>query len=115
FVPLCFCPGYLRGLSFIGSFAIMGLSKPRGNKTFSGLVLDDQLAERKIAPRCGLYVIDLQSGDIVHSLTLEGVVSELYDVTVIPGKGQPAAVGPQGPELRRMISVGPLASPKALK
>ena len=107
FNPLCFCPGYLRGLSFMGNFAVMGLSKPRDNKTFSGLALDQQLAERKMEPRCGLYVVDLDTGDIIHSVTMEGVVSELYDVVAIPGKIQPAALGPTGPELRRMISIGP--------
>lgn len=106
FTPLCFCPGYLRGLSFLGDFAVMGLSKPRGNKTFSGLALDDELIKRNIEPRCGLYIVDLQTGDIVHSLTMEGVVTELYDVAVITGRTQPGAIGPQGQELRRTISVG---------
>ena len=108
FNPTCFCPGYLRGLSFIGNFAVMGLSKPRDNKTFSGLALDQRLDERKMEPRCGLYVVDLDSGDVVHSLTLEGIVTELYDVAVITGKTQPAALGPMSTEVRRMISIGPL-------
>jgi uncharacterized protein (TIGR03032 family) len=110
FNPICFCPGYLRGLDFIGSFAVMGLSKPRQNKTFSGLALDDQMALRKMEPRCGIYVIDLGTGDTVHSLTMEGVVTELYDVAVIPGKIQPAALGPGTPELKRMISIGARAA-----
>lgn len=106
FVPMCFCPGYLRGLTFLGNFAVMGLSKPRDNKTFSGLALDDAMAARKMEARCGVYIVELTSGDIVHSLTLEGVVTELYDTAVIPGKLQPAAMGPNGQESRRMISIG---------
>ena len=106
FQPLCFCPGYLRGLSFAGNYAIMGLSKPRDSKTFAGLALDQALEQRQMEARCGLYVVDLASGDIAHSLGLEGIVSELYDVAVIPGKQQPAALGPGTPELKRMISVG---------
>jgi uncharacterized protein (TIGR03032 family) len=106
FNPVCFCPGYLRGLDFIGNSAVMGLSKPRENKTFSGLALDDQLALRKMEPRCGLYIVDLDTGDTVHSLTMEGVVTELYDFAVIPGSIQPAALGPGTPELKRMISIG---------
>ena len=106
FNPVAFVPGYLRGLSFIGNFAVMGLSKPRDNKTFSGLALDQQLSDRKMEPRCGLYIIDLSSGDTVHSLTMEGVVTELYDVAVIADKIQPAGLGPTSPELKRMISVG---------
>ena len=44
FEPVVFCPGYLRGLAFWKNYAIVGLSKPRGeDKTFSGLPLDDRL------------------------------------------------------------------------
>ena len=93
FIPLCFCPGYLRGRSFIGNFAIVGLSKPRDNKTFSGLALDSA-PRRQMEPRCGLYIVDLDTGDIVHSLTIEGIVTGLYDAAVIAGKTQPAAMGP---------------------
>ncbi len=85
----------------------MGLSRPRDNKTFTGLALDQRLAERRITPRCGLYVVDLRSGDIAHSLTMEGIVSELYDVVALPGVRQPAALGPGSPDLKRTISIGP--------
>jgi uncharacterized protein (TIGR03032 family) len=107
FEPLCFCPGYLRGLDFIDGFAVMGLSRPRENRTFSGLALDAQLSARRMDPRCGIYVVDLGSGAVAHSLTIEGVVAELYDVSVLPGMLQPAALGPNSPELARMISIGP--------
>ena len=36
---------------------------------------------------------------------IEGVVQELYDVAVLPGKQQPAIVAPGSPEARRMISL----------
>ncbi len=106
FQPVAFCPGYLRGLSFIGKYAVAGLSRPRENKTFTGLALDDQLASRRMDARCGLYVIDLDTGGIAHSLTIEGVVTELYDVVVLPGRLQPAAIGPTSPETKNYISVG---------
>jgi uncharacterized protein (TIGR03032 family) len=106
FEPLCFCPGYLRGLAFAGEhFALVGLSKPRDNKTFSGLPLDRALSRRDIAPRCGIYVIDLRTGDVVHSLNIEGIVTELYDVALIPGIRQPGMVGLSSEEQKRTISV----------
>jgi len=107
FQPVAFCPGYARGLAFIGDFAIVGLSKPRENKTFSGLALDDRLREKNIEARCQLQVIDLKRGDVVHSLRIEGVVSELYDVVVLPGVRRPTALGFKSDEIRRIISVGP--------
>jgi len=106
FEAVAFCPGYLRGLSFCGDFAVVGISKPRHNKTFSGLALDEQLQAKQAVARCGLLVIDLRSGDIVHSLRIEGVVEELYDVQVLPGVRQPMAIGLKTDEIRRVISIG---------
>jgi uncharacterized protein (TIGR03032 family) len=105
FEPLTFCPGYLRGLSFIGDYAVVGLSKPRENRTFSGLALDDNLAERQAEARCGLQVIDLRTGDAVHWLRIEGVVSELYDVVALAGVRRPSALGFKTDEIRRTLSV----------
>ena len=106
FEAVAFCPGYLRGLSFCGDFAVVGISKPRHNKTFSGLALDEQLQAKQAQARCGLLVIDLRSGDIVHSLRIEGVVEELYDVQVLPGVRRPMAIGLKTDEIRRVISMG---------
>jgi uncharacterized protein (TIGR03032 family) len=105
FDPVTFCPGYLRGLAFDGDFAVVGLSKCRENRTFSGLRLDHNLAERDAEPRCGLMVIDTRSGDIVHWLRIEGVVEELYDVAVLPGAVRPMALGFKTDEIRRTITV----------
>jgi uncharacterized protein (TIGR03032 family) len=91
FEPVAFCPGYLRGLSFFGDYAVVTLSKPR-HVTFHGLALDDRLRERGAEPQCGLQVIDLRSGTIAHWLRLDGsLVTELYDVVVLPGVRQPMA------------------------
>ena len=106
FVPLTFCPGYLRGLAFAGDYAVMGLSRPRHDKTFTGLPLDDALVAKGAQARCGLHIVDLRSGDVVHWLRLEGMVSELYDVVVLPGVVRPMALGFRTDEIQRVLSVG---------
>ncbi len=106
FIPVAFCPGYLRGLAFTGDFALVGLSKARENKTFSGLLLNERLIKENAQARCGLMVIDLRSGDIVHSLNIDGVVEELYDVVVLPRIRRPMAIGFRNDEIRRVISIG---------
>jgi hypothetical protein len=106
FEPVAFCPGYMRGCAFSGDFAIVGLSKPRHNKTFSGLSLDENLRAKDAEPRCGLVVIDTRSGDIVHSLRIEGVVEELYDVQLLPGVRRPMAIGFKTDEIRRVVTMG---------
>ncbi|TRW96965.1 TIGR03032 family protein [Candidatus Methylobacter oryzae] len=105
FEPVAFCPGYMRGLSFHGDYALVGLSKPRHNKTFSGLPLDDNLKSRQAEPRCGIQVIDLRTGDAVHWLRIEGVVDELYDVVALPGVRRPMALGFKTDEIRRVLSI----------
>jgi uncharacterized protein (TIGR03032 family) len=107
FVPLTFCPGYLRGLTFTGDYAVMGLSRPRHEKTFSGLPLDDALVAKNASARCGLHVVDLRTGDVVHWVRLEGMVSELYDVVVLPGVVRPMALGFKTDEIQRLLTVGP--------
>ncbi len=106
FEPVTFCPGYARGLSFHGDFALISLSMPRHNKTFSGLELDQTLQDKKVAPRCGVEVVDLRSGDIVHSLRVEGIVTELYDVCAIADVFRPMALGFQTEEIRRIVTLG---------
>lgn len=105
FEPLAFVPGFARGLSFIGNNAVIGLSLPRDNRTFSGLALDAELAARDTEARCGLAVIDLTNGDMVHWVRIEGVVRELYDVAVLPGTRCPSAIGFKGNEIKRVIAI----------
>jgi len=105
FEPVAFCPGYLRGLAFVGQFAVVGLSESRHNKTFDDLPLRDQMAARQAEPRCGLQVIDLRTGDIVHSLRISGIVEELYDVVVLRDVIRPMALGFVSDEIRRVITV----------
>jgi uncharacterized protein (TIGR03032 family) len=104
FVPVAFCAGYLRGLYFVEDYALVGLSKPRDNKTFSGLPLDERLRERSAEARCGVQVIDLRSGDAVHWLRIDGIVDELYDVIPLPGVRMPMALGFKTDDIRRVLS-----------
>lgn len=102
---IAFCPGYARGLAFVGDYAVIGLSQPRDNKTFTGLELDDALARRALEPRAGLIVVDLRTGDIAHWLRLGGPVAELYDVAVLTGVQRPMALGFKTDEIRRVLRV----------
>lgn len=106
FEKVAFCPGYLRGLSFHGNYAIVGLSKSRDNKMFSGLELDNNLKTGDGEARCGIQVIDLCSGDVAHWIRIEGVVSELYDVIALPGVVRPQALGFKTEEIHRVLRIG---------
>jgi uncharacterized protein (TIGR03032 family) len=105
FEPMALCPGYARGLAFAGNHAIVGLSLARDNRTFSGLALEDALAARDVEARCGLAIVDLASGDMVHWVRIEGVVRELYDVAAVPGVSRPSAIGFKTDEVKHVISI----------
>lgn len=105
FEPVAFCPGYLRGMSFHGDFALVGLSKPRRDQAFEGLALHRKLEGKNVKPRCGLQVINIKTGDIVHELRIEGVVEELYDVCVLAGVKRPMAIGFVKEEIRHTLSL----------
>ncbi len=105
FEPIAFCPGYLRGLTFYGDYAIATLSKPR-HLTFQGLELNDRLSQKGAEPQCGLQIIDLRSGSISEWLRIDGtLVTELYDSVVLPGVRQPMAVGFKTTEIERLMLI----------
>jgi uncharacterized protein (TIGR03032 family) len=105
FESIAFCPGYMRGLSFHGDFALIGLSKARQAASFHGLPLEANLAARHAQALCGIHVIDLRSGATVHWLHMEGVVDELYDVVALPGVRRPMALGFKTDEIERILSI----------
>jgi uncharacterized protein (TIGR03032 family) len=106
FEEMTFCPGYLRGLVFVGDYAVVGLSRPRDEKTFGGLALAEELAKRSADARCGLMIIDLRNGNVVHWLRVEGLVRELYDVAALPQVSRPMALGFKTDEIQRTIAIG---------
>ncbi len=103
FIPLAFCPGFLRGLSFQGDLAFVGLSKPR-YKRFEGLPLDQRLKDADSEPWCGVQIIDLNTGSCVDWFRIDGDVAELYDVEVLPGTVCPMAISPSSNELETLVT-----------
>lgn len=105
FQALCFLPGFVRGLAFAAGCAVVGLSKLRSPQ-FTGLPLEERLhAEGNHGGCCGLRVVDLATGEIVHSLDLPEPIDELFDVAVLPGVRQPRALGLQGEEIDCLVKI----------
>jgi hypothetical protein len=73
--------------------------------SFAGLALDRKLKARDAEPWCGVQIIELKSGDIVEWIRLEGGVTELIDVRVLPGVRRPTATGFLTDEIHRAFSV----------
>ncbi|WP_332538075.1 TIGR03032 family protein [Comamonas sp.] len=112
FTPFCFMPGFARGLAFVGGavdgepgYAVVGLSKLRSPQ-FTGLPLEQKLQDLGLPGGCcGLRVIDLATGQIVHSLDLPEPIDELFDVVVLPGAQQPRALGLQKEDIHCLVKL----------
>jgi uncharacterized protein (TIGR03032 family) len=82
---VCRLPGYLRGLAFVGPFALIGLSKIREKHIFGGLPV--QQGGQPL--QCGIAVVDLRSGAQLGLFEFTSGCEELYDVQFLPGVCRP--------------------------
>jgi uncharacterized protein (TIGR03032 family) len=83
-------PGFTRGLAFAGGYAFVGLSQIRESSTFGDLPLTNRLSERV----CGVWIIELRSGQIAGFLRFEDIVQEIFDVALLPGARFPEIADP---------------------
>lgn len=105
FETLAFCPGYARGLVFLDGHALVGLSLPRDRASFGDLPLEEELRARGAEARCGILVVELASGVVRHWLRFSGLVTELYDLALLPGSRRPGLVGIRNDDIRRVLVV----------
>ena len=85
---VCELPGFTRGLDFHGPLAFIGLSQVRESAVFAGLPLTERLVERS----CGVWVVNIVSGEVVGFLRFEEAVQEVFAVAVLPGRRFPELV-----------------------
>lgn len=129
FQPIASCPGFLRGLTFHQNYAIVGTSAPR-DQLFADLAWSRNLFQQDNNPGCGLLVIDLETGAIIHWLYLgnrpkwdnisdchspatpkmeaaakaQAQKFQLYDVQLIAGIKNPSLISARSKSLEHHIS-----------
>ena len=86
-------PGFTRGIDFIGPLAFIGLSKVRETATFSGIPIVRELTERI----CGVWVVHIESGEVVGFLRFESGVEEIFAVQILRGTHFPEMLMPDRP------------------
>jgi uncharacterized protein (TIGR03032 family) len=84
---ICCMPGMVRGMSFAGDTAIIGLSLLR-SKAY------EKMPRRPVQDRfdkllCGVALVDLKTGKPFALLEFTTVVGELYDTAFLPGLRRP--------------------------
>lgn len=78
---ICTLPGYLRGLCFLGHYAVVGMCQIRSAHTFAGLPISKKYDELY----CGLAVIDLRSKQPVAMFRFTEGCTEIFEVDFLPG------------------------------
>jgi uncharacterized protein (TIGR03032 family) len=78
-------PGFTRGLDFFGPYAFIGLSQVRENAVFSGI----PITERPLERNCGVWMLDIRTGQTVAFLKFEEALQEIFAVQVLPGMRYP--------------------------
>jgi uncharacterized protein (TIGR03032 family) len=76
-------------MSFVGQYAFIGLSKVR-ETVFDGL----PITQTDMPRECGVWAVDIRTGEIAGFLRFEGTVSELFEVAILPGQQFPELVEP---------------------
>lgn len=77
-------PGFPRGLSFLGALAFVGLSQVRETAVFSDFPLVQRL-EKAEERTCGVWVLNIETGQTVAFCRFEEGVQEIFAVEVLPG------------------------------
>src|SRR5579864_4310491 len=85
-IPVCAMPGFLRGLCFVGPYALVGLSQIRQTNLFGGLAVTRRF-DRLL---CGIAVVDLRDGRHVATFEFTSGIHELYEVQFHAGISRPA-------------------------
>jgi len=83
-------PGYTRGLAMAGNLAFVGLSKIRERSTFGGV----PIAEHRERLKCGVAIVNLQTGELAGQFEFQSGVDEIFDVALVPGARLTAMQGP---------------------
>jgi uncharacterized protein (TIGR03032 family) len=81
-------PGFTRGLDFYGPYAFIGLSQVRETAIFSGIPITERPVERV----CGVWVLDIRTGQTIAYLKFEDAVQEVFAVQVLPGARFPELI-----------------------
>ena len=75
-------PGFCRGIDFIERYALIGLSEVRETAVFAGLPLTEREQDRK----CGIWIVDIETGQTVGFLEFSEGVQEIFSVQLVPWK-----------------------------
>jgi uncharacterized protein (TIGR03032 family) len=88
--PIVRLDGFTRGLEMVGNLAFVGLSQVRETAVFSGIEITERLQETERT--CGVWVVDIELGQVIAFLKFEEAVQEIFAVALLPGMRFPDVI-----------------------
>ncbi len=89
-------PGFTRGLAMVDRYAFVGCSRVREKAWFGGL----PVLEQDEPPECGVWAVDLVTGQIIGWLKFEEGIDEIFDLQWLPQLRWPDILEPDEPTAR---------------
>jgi uncharacterized protein (TIGR03032 family) len=100
---VCALPGYLRGLTFVGPYALIGLCKIREKQIFGGLPIETR--HPKLS--CGVSVVDSRNGRQAGFFEFTTGCTEIFDIRFLPGRTRPSVINMQMPQWQQAVNAPP--------
>lgn len=92
---VCELPAYLRGLTFVGDYALIGMCKIRETNIFGGMPVKERY-ERLL---CGVAIVSLVSGERVGVFEFTSGCEEIFDIRFLDGIHKPSILNTERPEI----------------
>jgi uncharacterized protein (TIGR03032 family) len=96
----CGLPGYLRGMTFVGPYALIGLCKIREKHIFGGLPVQQRCQQLP----CGIAIVDIRTGREVGFFEFTEGCEELFEIQFLPGVRRPMILNLDKPQVRQAIT-----------
>lgn len=90
FNPVCFISGFVKTMEFVDRYAVITSSRTAEYDTLAGLPLAATLQSQNRDAQCGIYIVDIDAGKIVESLTIKGAIEQIDGMAVLTGRKNPA-------------------------
>jgi uncharacterized protein (TIGR03032 family) len=97
-------PTFLRGLSFIDRYAVVAGSGSRSDELLDGLPIGERLDAAGQRSELGIWVIDTDTGEVVHRLGIEGTGRECLSVVAFEGARRVGIINPNSPRVQNFVT-----------
>jgi uncharacterized protein (TIGR03032 family) len=91
---VCQLQGYLRGISFVGDYALVGLCKIRESNVFGGMPVQNRYDKLL----CGIAVVNIKTGQQQGLFEFTAGCEEIFDTRFLAGVQKPNILNTDRPE-----------------